>query len=463
MATVDLTTGNKASSQIATGLNIDRQTKFALRYDMFNDNYAYQVQRHLLDIYSKADDIKLDRQMDLTNNIYKTIVNKVSRVYSFGVEREFTNEETLELYKELRIDKVMKEANTFTNAFNDILLQVSWNYDEDKPRLIFRYPHKTKVKLDEYDRPEEVEYFVSSSDEGEKWSFWSATEHYYKIYDKASVFSKDDTTFTIEYTEDNQEGVNPYGILPFVFMQNGFRDGMFFDEHTGQDLVSITLDNAVYSTFKNYLIKWQSFKQLVVTGSGIGELSGQLMDPSTALTVSGEDAKIDLLDLQADLKQLDEVLQSSANNVAINYNISPSQFRMSGQVSSGFALQMENASLDEYTKEQQEDFLIYEKQLFDLLNTIMEVEASTNLGEVTIKFSEPKYQESRTVEVDTITKEVDLGLLKISEVIAKEQGITEEEAKKQLEENLQERNKIYQKLDSGNQLNFETTAEELGL
>ena len=435
---------------------LNRFQKFALRYEMLNDNFAPQVKRHLVNIYTKAADIRLDRQLDLTNNIFKTITQKVSRVYSFGVEREFSSEDTQELYKELQINKIMKEANLFTNALNDVLLQVSWNYKENKPRLIFRYPHKTKVELDEYDQPKEVEYFVEQDDKDrEKWAYWSDSEHYYKIYDGEDI--------TIEYPEGNEEGVNPYGVLPFVFMQNGFRDGNFFDEYTGEDLVYITLDNAVYNTFKNYLIKWQSFKQLVVTGANIGELSGQLLDPSTALTASGENVSVDLLDLTADLKQLDEVLQSSANNVAINYNISPSQFRMSGQVSSGFALQMENASLDEFTLEQQGDFVHYEKQLFDLLSIVVGIEENKDLGDMNIVFNKPRYAESKSVELDSTLKEVDLGIKKVSEVIAEKRQITIEEAEALLEENIKERNKVYKKVDAVNELNIDTTAQALGI
>lgn len=437
-------------------VELNRLQKFALRYEMLNDNYSAQVKKHLTNIYTKAADIRLDRQLDLTNNIFKTITQKISRVYSFGVEREFTNDEAKDLYNELNINKLMKEANFLTNALNDVLLQVSWNYKENKPRLIFRYPHKTKVILDEYDNPVEVEYFVQQLDKKlEKWAYWSEGEHYYKVYEGEE--------FTVEYPEGNEDGVNPYGVLPFVFMQNGFRDGQFFDEYTGEDLIYITLDNAVYNTFKNYLIKWQSFKQLVVTGSNIGALDGQLLDPATALTASGEDVKVDLLDLQADLRQLNETLQDSANSVAINYNISPSQFRMSGQVSSGFALQMENSSLDEFTKEQQEDFTNYEKDLFSLIKIIVAIEDNKDLGDMSIIFNKPKYSESKSVELDSIIKEVDLGIKKVSEVIAERKQIPIEEAETILKENLDERNKVYNKVNQGTQLNFDTTAEALGV
>jgi len=431
---------------------LDRRKRFALRYEMFNDNYYPQVKKHLADIYTKYDVVRLDKQLDMTNNIFKTIVKKISRVYSFGVNRTFTNEDTQMLYEDLQINKIMKEANIFMNAFNDVLLQVSWNYKEDKPRLIFRYPHKTKVELDEYDNPAKVEYYVSSDDKGrEKWAYWTETEHYYNIYDKDKV--------SIEYPEDNENGVNPYGVLPFVFMQKGFRDGYFFDEHSGQDLIHITLDNSIYNTFKNYLIKWQSFKQLYVTGSSIGEFSGQLLDPSTALTASGDDVNIGLLDLTADLEQLDNTLKSSANNVAINYNISPSQFRMSSQISSGFALKMENSNLDEFTKEQQSDFIQYEKELFKLLNIVSE----TELGEMEIYFNQPKYTESKSIELDATAKEIDLGVTSVIEYIMNKYSINEEAAIEKLDSNLELRNKVYNKVNQTEQLNFDTTASALGL
>ena len=433
-----------------------RIEKFTDRYNMLNDNFDYMVHNHLINIYSKANDLKLNKQLDLTNNIYKTIVTKISRVYSFGVNRTFSNETAKELYKELQIDKIMKEANMYVNAFNDVLLQVSWNYKLNKPRLIFRYPHKTKVILDEYDNPKEVEYFVEVMDsKKEKWAYWSEDEHYYKIYDGDK--------FTVEYLEDNEDGRNPYGALPFVFMQNGFRDGLFFDQYSGDDLVYITLDNAVYNTFKNYLIKWQSFKQLVVTGSNIGELEGQLLDPSTALTASGDNVNIDLLDLTADLSQLRETLQDSANAVAINYNISPSQFRMTSQVTSGFAMQMENASLDEFTKEQQQDFIGYEKELFKLLTIISEVEGSSINSDFAIEFNEPTYSEAKEVRLDNYVKEIDLGLKSPSEILAEIKKIPVEEAKRLLDENISERNRLYNRVEAGTQLNFDTTAEALGL
>ena len=154
--TVDLTQGDTHRPTIS------REILFYKRYNMYHDNYRSQVYDRMVDIYTKAAEIRLDKQADFTDNVYKTIVNKISRVYSFGVERAFIDTKMEELYNDNSITKIMKQANRYTNAFNDMLLQISWN--EDKPRFIFRYPHKTRVTLNEWGEPSEVEYFVDSDE-----------------------------------------------------------------------------------------------------------------------------------------------------------------------------------------------------------------------------------------------------------------------------------------------------------
>ncbi len=415
----------------------DRITKFTKRWDMYNDNYSKQVNMRLSEIYSKVAEIGMDKQIDLTNNIYKTIVEKISRVYNFGINREFGDDSALtQLYKEARVTKYMKQANMYLNAFNDVLLQVSWDEKTNLPKFHFRLPHRTRVTTDSFGVTETVEYFISSLDDGaEKWAYWSDSEHYYNIYSKTGEVSK-------VPVDGNEDMVNPYGQLPFVVMQKGFREGEFFDVYSGDDLINITLDNSIYNTFKNYLIKWQSFKQMVVTGTNVGQIAGQMLDPSSALTVEGEDTNISLLDLQANLEQLVNTIESAATTVAVNYNISPSQFRLTGQTSSGFALQMENKALDEYTQDQQEDFRNYELQLLDLISLIggingVVLEDSTDL---VIDFNDIKYSESVTETLNAYEKSINLALKSPVEIIATQRNITEAEAEVVYQKNIKDRN-----------------------
>ena len=85
--TVDLTVNTDS-----TGLLLSRQARFTARYDMYHDNYRPQILKRLTDIYAKASILNMDKQIDFTNNVFKTIVNKISRVYTFGFTREFSDE-----------------------------------------------------------------------------------------------------------------------------------------------------------------------------------------------------------------------------------------------------------------------------------------------------------------------------------------------------------------------------------
>lgn len=434
---------------------LTREQRFYYRYQMYNDNYRELVLRRMLQIYPKAYDILLTAQIDLTNNIFKKIINRISRVYAFGCDRIIEDEKTKEVYKQLNIESFMIEADKKLNAFNDLVIQVAWDYKNNKPALIFRYPHELEIDVDQFGNVEEVEYLVEKTKDGEKWAYWSNEEHYYKVYDKKGNHKK-------QMLDDNENGINPYGVLPFVFMNNQFRDShCFFDEYGGDDLVNITLDNSIYSTFKNYLIKWQSFKQIVVTGSNVGAISGQMLDPSQALTATGQDVDIKLLDLQSDIKQLNDVLQDSANQVALNYDISPQSFMMTQQVSSGFALQMQNIALDERTKLRQKDFVEYENELNKLLILVSKVNGLIlKENDFVITINEPTYPKSEQEQMDIWTKEIELAIKSPAEILAESSNISIEDAQIKLQQNIAKRNELYNKVQV-QVLNDATTLQAL--
>lgn len=449
------TSNDIRSNQYLTTDNT-RLDKFKKRYDMYNDNYDNQVIAKLGKIYRAFAQLKLDVQLNTNNNIYKQVVNAISNVYSFGVDREFENEDTQQLYNDLRIDKTMAQANRYMNAFNDVLIQVSWDDKKGQPKIMLRMPHLTEV---EYVNGEAkaVAYFVEMTGKDkktERWAYWSDEEHYY--IDKSSGEDK------IVPVEDNEEMVNPFGVLPFVFLHNGWRDESFWDSFTGDDLTGGTIDMAVHLTFLNHIIKTQSFKQLVGKGDNVGELLGQVLDPLSILTLTGQNTEISVLDLQSNYDQLHKVAQELANNLAINYGVSPNQFRMTSQASSGFALQMENLKLDRFTIEQQQDFKVYEKELFNLLITVSDYYGLTIAGDMSVDFVEPSYPASQTEQLSIDQQAIDMGLTSPHKVLMRENpDLTEEDARVDIDDNINARNEMLNKVKTGGSLTDTMTA--LGL
>ena len=437
-----------------TGTN--RLKKFALRYSMYNDNYNNQVVSKLGQIYRAFAQLKLDVQINDNNNIYKQVINATSNVYSFGVDRTFESDDAKALYNDLRIDKTMAQANKYMNAFNDVLVQVSWDSKKEQPKIMLRLPHQTEVGYSQGE-VEWVAYFVEmvgKDNDTERWAYWSNEEHYY--IDKTSGEDK------IVAVEDNDEMINPFGVLPFVYLHNGWRDESFWDKYTGDDLTGGTIDMAVHLTFLNHIIKTQSFKQLVGKGDNVGELLGQVLDPLSILTLTGQNTEISVLDLQSNYEQLHKVAQELASNLAIAYGVSPSQFRMTSQASSGFALQMENLKLDRFTLEQQADFKAYEQGLFDMIKVVSEYYGKSVDGEMTVDFVEPNYPASESEQLNIDQQSIDLGLSSPHKVLMRNNpDLTEEDARVDVDDNINARNDMLNKVKTGGSLN--DTMAALGL
>ena len=433
--------------------NGSRLAKFQRRYEMYNDNYNDQVVSKLGQIYRAFAQLKLDVQINDNNNIYKQVVNAVSNVYSFGVDRTFESDDAKELYNDLRINKVMAQANRYMNAFNDVLVQVSWDSKKEQPKVMLRLPHLTEVGYNQGE-VEWVAYFVEMTgkdDKTERWAYWSDTEHYY--IDKTNGKEK------IVAVEDNDEMVNPFGVLPFVYLHNGWRDESFWDKYTGDDLTGGTIDMAVHLTFLNHIIKTQSFKQLVGKGDNVGELLGQVLDPLSILTLTGQNTEISVLDLQSNYEQLHKVAQDLANNLAIAYGVSPSQFRMTSQASSGFALQMENLKLDRFTLEQQSDFKVYEQELYELIVQVSDYYGQTVVGDMSVDFVEPNYPASEQEQLTIDQQSIDLGLSSPHKVLMRNNpDLTEEDARVDVDDNINARNDMLNKVKTGGSLTDTMTA-----
>lgn len=427
----------------------ERIRKFSYRNNMLNDNFYAQVELELGNVYSKSKELGLISQIDDTNNLFRMVVEEISKVYDNGVSREFDENESIQedmelLYDSINANEILKQSNIYMNAFNDCLIQVG--VKDDNFTLKLRRPDNTIVKTDDDLNLIEVFVYVGEENKMQKWYGYTDTQMF-----KILVATPDDITnetYTIMPMDGEDETVNNLGFLPFVQIHNGFRDGEFWQNYKGDDLVKGTIQVAIKLTFLNHLIKMQSFKQLVASGSNLRQLNGAVLDPQTILFVEGEDTKVEVLDLESNYKSLWETIQSINNNIALNYKISPNTFRMTGTPTSGFSLLMENIKLDKFIKSQQNRYEKIEKRLFSMLKSI---DDKLSLGliksdGVTVSFPKISYPTTEIEDLEKLAKEVELGKNSIPFVLSVEQDIFEADAVRQYEENIKQRNKLNEKL-----------------
>ncbi|MEO1945299.1 MAG: phage portal protein, partial [Candidatus Thioglobus sp.] len=171
------------------------------------------------------------------------------------------------------------------------------------------------------------------------------------------------------------------------------------------------------------------------------------------LTLTGQNTEISVLDLQSNYDQLHKVVQELANNLAIGYGVSPSQFRMTSQASSGFALQMENLKLDRFTLEQQADFKAYEQELFDMIKVVSEYYGKSVDGDMSVDFQEPNYPSSKSDQLDIDIKAIDMGLTSPHKVLMRNNpDLSEEDARIDVDDNINARNEMLNKVKTGGSL-----------
>lgn len=429
----------------------DRIKKFSYRNKMLNDNFYSQVELELGNVYTKSKELGLISQIDDTNNLYRMIVEEISKVYDSGVTRTFDDDDTIQedmtmLYDELEITEVLIQSNRYMNAFNDCLLQVGVDDNQDFT-LKLRRPDNTIVVTDNDLNLIEVYIYIKEVDGKQVWYGYTDTEMFQVIVARA-----DEVTESVERTlqEGMDDTVNKLGFLPFLSIHNGFRDDEFWQMYKGDDLVKGTVQIAIKLTFLNHLIKMQSFKQLVATGSNLTQLHGAVLDPQTILMVEGQDTNITTLDLESNYKSLWETIQSINNNIATNYKISPSMFRLTGTPTSGFGLKMENLKIDKFITKQQKYYSKVEKDLFNLLKRIDE---TLNLGKiksdkVAVLFPPTTYPTSQQESLDIKEKEIGLGLNNQVSIIMERDGVDEEEATIIYNENLKVRNEANQQFNT---------------
>jgi len=450
----------------------DRITKFARRKQMLNDNFYAQVEQELGNVIVSADDTGLIDQIDDTNNLFRMVVEEISKVYDVEPQREFstnkTEQEEMEtLYKELDTTEILEQSNVYMNAFNDVLIQVGFNDDDKKFTLKLRTPENTIVVADDDLKPEEVYIYggKGKSDDKDMQIWYGYTkDNVFKLYvDTPNDVLGHESTDRLPL-KDGGEIDNSLGFLPFIPIHKGFRDDSFWQIYKGDDLVKGNIQVAIKLTILNQLIKFQSFKQLVATSEAKQSLDGIALDPASVIYLFGEGSDIKTLDLESNYKMLWDTINEINQNIATNYKISGNMFKMTGTPSSGFSLLMENIKLDSFVGKQQK---YYKKIEQDLFNLFKKMDDKMSLGiikgdNLKTNFGELPYPKSDKELLDEQEKAISIGLTNAVAIIQKEKGVDEDEAMKIYKENIEYRNMANENLNKPT-LDENGTAEAMGI
>jgi len=413
----------------------ERLRKFTYRKNMLEGNFYGQVELELGNVVTSASETGLIKQIDDTINLFQYVINETSKVYDIKPERFFdenVNDEMIELYEDLNIDRIFEEVNKKTNAFNTTLLQIG--YENDNFNFRIRTPDETIVREDDFNNLTGVAIATTRGEE-DIWQVWTKDETYQTL--------NADTNNLWEAKKENIEP-NPLGFLPFLVIQNHY--GAIFDKYTGDDLAKATIQITIKLTYLNQLIKLQSFKQLVATADNGGQidLDNVVLDPSTVIYLFGEGAKLDTLDLESNYKILWDTIKEQINTILTKFKLSADSFwggKTGNNTTSGYALTLQNYRLDKYVVKQQVYYAKVEKQLFKLLKRIDEKLGAKKIkgDEFSIVYPPITYPKSEKEIYESLMMKYNLGLDSAVKELMKRENLDEEGAIEKLKENIEQR------------------------
>jgi len=272
-------------------------------------------------------------------NLTKHILRKKSMVYHTPPARGIKGNE--KAYTELTEykDQRMKTCEVQARLQPYIMVRPYLVDDNKKFKYqIVRLFHALEdPKNIEY--PAAIMYPLGQYKKSEKlWEYWDKDNHF--VFSNFGKKIKNQEQFGINNDMKNEFGEIPFAAFRFDDVIDDIRMGGAFDLVDANEMIDLAL------TELNYEFRWQSFKQVYVTGDN----ASNIMDITTEfgynkiIKFQGEKTNIGTLDLQPRFLDSIEVIKFQMNTIAMNYDVSM-KWELSGSAESGFALIVKNIDL----------------------------------------------------------------------------------------------------------------------
>ena len=348
-----------------------------------NQNALLEVRDEALDYYTYNNTKKyinqyfsgtLQEEIPIYNvNLTKKLINRISLVYKDAPIRDVEND----LYYDLTSDKdwKMKSFERIHNLLGTIAVHVCWEDD----KFVYHPIMNFVPVMDPYNplKPIGLTYPLNKATadwrntEEDLFVYWSADEHY--------MFNSSGKIIQI-----NEDNVNPYGVLPFVFIQ----PNSMVDEFWNEGAMDIALGN------KQIDIAMTMLQHHIRTAGGQYVIEGRVDANNIQLGLNKvvviDEGNMSNISSNTSINDIKEGIQFQLKTIAFNNNLN-FDFGLSGS-KSGVALKIENLELLEAREDEVEKWRRAEKQIYAIEREIIQVETGKQLPEgISLDYTEVKF------------------------------------------------------------------------
>tara|TARA_Y100001973_G_scaffold8979_1_gene12223 strand:+ start:2826 stop:4163 length:1338 start_codon:yes stop_codon:yes gene_type:complete len=308
-------------------------------------------------------------------NFTRRFVNKMSRIYTVGANRNVNNQ-----YNQLTIkkDARMKHVERMTRLMGTVATQVIYKEINGMPYFDYRPVYYFDVHLKDPFTPSAIMYPLLmqpddvSFSENLEWAYWD--ESIYAHYDS-------DGNIIDEYEHG-------YGVLPFLFTHREEQIDEFFVDGAN-DIVDCNEQVNIAMTEMQLGLRFQMFGQPYMTG----------VDSDKRIERAGSDQIIDLpegavFDIVSPSGNIESVIENikfQVDLVAQNNHLYVQFAQDGGETPSGIALKIKDLERFEDYQDDLELWRMYEHELYYIER---EIAAYNNINlpeKLRLDFNEPEY------------------------------------------------------------------------
>ena len=307
-------------------------------------------------------------------NITRRFINKMSRIYTIGANRNVNDR-----YTDLTIMKAarMKHIERMTRLCGTIATRVVWN-EAESPYFDYRPIYFFHVFFnDDPFVPSAITYPLlqpvedSSKVEKLQYAYWDAEKY---------VHMDEDMTILNEIPHN-------YGVLPFVFTHRENQTDSFYVEGAN-DIISANDHVNIAMTEMQLGLRFQMFGQPVMVGAEMGNKQRTGSDVTLELP---EGSTYDIVAPQGNVEGVIENIKFLVELAAQNNHLWVQWSEQGGEVPSGISLMIKDL---ERTEDYQDDLALWKMYEEDIYEIEKRIASSFNISlpdSVGIDFKEPEY------------------------------------------------------------------------
>ena len=353
------------------------------------------------------------------SNITKKFINKMSRIYTVGADRNINKKyDNLSVLK----DAKMKHIERMTRLIGTIAVRIMY-VDGETPHFDYQpiyYFHP--FFGDDPFKPVAISYPLMSYSEDvsntDSCQYIHWNEQSYVIFDESG-----------KVIEEKDHG---YGMLPFAFTHREHQCDSFYVEGAN-DICNANEHINLTMTEMQLGLRFQMFGQPVVSGADLG--NNQRFGSDVILELP-DGANYDIKSPSGDIDKVIENVKFQMELVAQNNHLFVQFAQDGGETPSGIALKIKDL---ERFEDYQDDLALWEQYEHQIYQIERKIARSFNISlpeKLKLDFNEPEYPMTVQDQIALDNHRLSLGLLNKAELMVEyNKDLTLDEAKAKLEEN----------------------------